>query len=75
MMPGTATNKQIKINYWYDGRRDLIDSTRGALDHLSYLHDLFHDWTITIAAYDAGEGRVSKAIQDLGFNANINFLT
>ncbi|MBM4211331.1 MAG: LysM peptidoglycan-binding domain-containing protein [Gammaproteobacteria bacterium] len=73
MMPGTATNKQIKINYWYDGRRDLIDSTRGALDHLSYLHDLFHDWTITIAAYDAGEGRVSKAIQDLGFNANINF--
>ena len=65
MMPGTATNRHIKINYWYDGRRDIIDSTRGALDHLSYLYDLFHDWPIALAAYDAGEGRVANALSKL----------
>jgi membrane-bound lytic murein transglycosylase D len=72
IMPGTATNKHIKINHWYDGRRDLIDSTRGALDHLTYLYDLFHDWPLALAAYDAGEGRVSKAISEHPSTTNIN---
>ncbi len=61
MMPGTASNLRVKINYWYDGRRDLIESTNAALDHLTRLHAIFNDWSMAIAAYDAGAGRVKRA--------------
>ena len=63
MMPGTATGQGVKNNWWYDGRRDLIDSTRAALDYLSYLYEFFNQqWLYAIAAYDAGEGNVYHAI-------------
>lgn len=63
MMPGTASGFGLKINWWYDGRRDLIASTKAALDYLAYLHDFFtNDWLLAIAAYDSGEGTVQKAV-------------
>lgn len=63
MMPGTATGYGIDINWWYDGRRDVIDSTKTALNYLSYLHDFFgQKWLHAIAAYDSGEGTVRKAV-------------
>lgn len=63
LMPGTASGYGIKQNWWYDGRRDIIASTRSALDYLSYLNTVFHgDWLLSIAAYDAGEGTVLNAI-------------
>lgn len=63
MMPGTASGFGLKINWWYDGRRDLIASTKSALDYLSYLHDFFtNDWLLAIAAYDSGEGTVRNAV-------------
>jgi len=64
MIPGTARRFGLKQNWWYDGRRDVIDSTRAALDYLEFLHDRFDgDWLLAVAAYNSGEGNVSRAIR------------
>ncbi|NQZ10757.1 MAG: LysM peptidoglycan-binding domain-containing protein [Algicola sp.] len=63
-IPGTAKRFGLKHNWWYDGRRDVIESTRAALDYLSFLHKTFDgDWLVAIAAYNSGEGRVSRRIK------------
>ncbi len=63
LMPGTASNFGLKHDFWYDGRRDIFDSTNAALDYLTYLANYFNnDWLIAIAAYDTGEGNVQNAI-------------
>src|SRR5690606_5261559 len=47
-----------------DGRRDVTASTNAALNYLSRLHDMFNgDWLLAMAAYNAGEGTVSRAIE------------
>jgi len=64
MMPGTASGYGIKQDWWYDGRRDVVASTRAALNHLSYLRSFFDgNWLLAIAAYDTGEGNVLSAIR------------
>ncbi len=64
MMPGTASDEGLRQNWWYDGRRDIIASTRGALNHLSYLQSFFDgNWLLAIAAYNTGEGNVLAAIR------------
>ena len=64
MIPGTARRFGIKQNWWYDGRRDVLDSTRAALDYLEFLHRKFDgDWLLAIAAYNSGEGNVARAIR------------
>ncbi|HFD79587.1 MAG TPA: LysM peptidoglycan-binding domain-containing protein [Gammaproteobacteria bacterium] len=61
-IPGTGKRFGLKQDWWYDGRRDLVDSTRAALDYLQYLHKRFHgDWLLALAAYNSGEGTVIKA--------------
>ncbi|HNP65145.1 MAG TPA: LysM peptidoglycan-binding domain-containing protein [Woeseiaceae bacterium] len=63
MIPGTARRFGIKQNWWYDGRRDVVDSTRAALDYLEYLHDFNNgDWLNAIASYNSGEGNVRRAV-------------
>lgn len=63
-VPGTAKRFGMKQNWWYDGRRDVIASTQGALDYLNYLLKYFDgDWLHALAAYNSGEGRVRKAIR------------
>ena len=63
-IPGTARRYGIRQNWWYDGRRDVVDSTRGALDYLTYLHELMDgDWMLAIASYNSGEGNVLKAVK------------
>ncbi|NNF39789.1 MAG: LysM peptidoglycan-binding domain-containing protein [Woeseiaceae bacterium] len=62
MIPGTARRFGIKQNWWYDGRRDVVDSTRAALDYLEHLHKLNDgDWLNAIASYNSGEGNVLRA--------------
>jgi membrane-bound lytic murein transglycosylase D len=59
----TATRYQVRVNWWQDGRRDIVDSTRAALDYLSELHTRFDgDWLKAIAAYNCGELAVERAV-------------
>ncbi len=62
-IPGTGQRFGLKQTWWYDGRRDVIESTRAALDYLQALHDEFNgDWLLAIAAYNVGEAWVERAI-------------
>jgi membrane-bound lytic murein transglycosylase D len=62
-MPGTGEKYGLKQDWWYDGRRDVIASTRAALDYLQYMHDeFFDDWLLAIAAYNCGEFRVQREV-------------
>jgi membrane-bound lytic murein transglycosylase D len=64
MMPGTASGFGLKQTWWYDGRRDVVASTKAALDYLAYLDNFFNgNWELAIAAYDSGEGSVLTAIR------------
>jgi membrane-bound lytic murein transglycosylase D len=63
-IPSTARLYGLKIDWWYDGRRDVRASTKAAIDYLDYLHDLFDgDWLLALAAYNAGQGNVQSSIR------------
>ena len=60
-IPSTGKIFGMEQNWWYDGRRDVINATNGALDYLQKLHDMFGDWQLALAAYNCGEGAVQRA--------------
>jgi membrane-bound lytic murein transglycosylase D len=60
----TGSRYGLKQDWWYDGRRDIVESTRAALDYLQSLHDEFDgDWLLAIAAYNCGEALVERAVE------------
>ena len=63
-VPDTGKRFGMKQNWWYDGRRDVIASTQGAIKYMKYLHKYFDgDWLLALAAYNSGEGRVQRAVK------------
>ncbi|WP_441743347.1 LysM peptidoglycan-binding domain-containing protein [Flavobacterium sp. W21_SRS_FM6] len=63
-IPATGKRFGMKQTWWYDGRRDVLASTRGAIAYLTYLNTMFDgNWLHALAAYNSGEGRVMAAIK------------
>jgi membrane-bound lytic murein transglycosylase D len=61
-IPSTGRQYGLQQGAWYDGRRDVLSATRAALDYLQFLHDMFGDWQLALAAYNWGEGSVQRAV-------------
>ncbi|WP_457325271.1 transglycosylase SLT domain-containing protein [Roseateles sp. P5_E11] len=61
-MPATGRDFDLKQNIFRDDRRDVLASTRAALDYLGRLHKQFGDWHLALAAYNWGQGNVQKAV-------------
>ena len=62
----TARGYDLTINSVVDQRKDPLIATEAACKHLKYLYGLYHDWALVLAAYNAGEGNVNKAIRRAG---------
>ncbi len=61
-VPATGRDFSLKQNIFRDDRRDVLASTRAALDYLQKLHGMFNDWQLALAAYNWGQGSVQRAI-------------
>ncbi len=61
-MPATGRDFDLKQNLFRDERRDVLQSTRAALDYLQLLQTQFDDWQLTLAAYNWGQGNVQRAV-------------
>lgn len=75
LMLGTARELKVKQTIWYDGRRDLIESTDAALEYLNFISQKYdRDWYLTLAAYNAGHNKVSRLInKNLDENLDASF--
>ena len=61
-IPSTGKNFGLKQNWWVDNRNDIVAATDAALSYLERLHQQFGTWELALAAYNCGEGCVSRAI-------------
>lgn len=64
IQPRTGDVLGLKRNQWYDGRQDVVRSTDAVIGYFGHLHQVFDgDWLLALAAFNSGEGTVSRAIQ------------
>jgi len=64
IIPGTGKRLGLEQDWWFDGRRDVLEATRAALDYLEQLHEQFDgDWLLAVAGYNSGEGNVARALK------------
>ena len=76
-MPATGKDFDLKQNLFRDDRRDVLASTRAALDYLQLLYGQFNDWQLALAAYNWGQGNVQRAVDrnlKAGLDANYDSL-
>ncbi|MBD3277123.1 MAG: transglycosylase SLT domain-containing protein, partial [Candidatus Aegiribacteria sp.] len=66
LMPTTARELGLQINDYVDERYSWVSSTRAAARYLRHLHNIFDDWTLAIAAYNCGPGRVQSGLRQGG---------
>jgi membrane-bound lytic murein transglycosylase D len=63
-IPGTGRRYDLKQNWYYDGRRDVVAATTAALDYLEFLAEEFDgDWLLAVAAYNCGEANIARAVK------------
>ncbi len=71
IMPETGSDYGLKRDWWFDSRRSIGPSTSAALNYLSYLNKFFNgNWLLAFAAYNAGEGTISRIIKNSGLTIN-----
>ena len=63
-IPRTGRLFALENNYWKDDRRNLELSTEAAIKYLKKLHDIFGDWSLAMAGYNAGEAHILKAMRE-----------
>ncbi len=62
-IPATGKSFGLKQDGWLDERQDVIAATHAALDYLQNLHSKFGDWKLALAAYNWGQGAVSRSLE------------
>ena len=67
-IPPTAREYKLAKNWWYDGRRDILNSTKAATHFLSDMHRHFKkDWLLAIASYNTGAGKVGRSMSKANY--------